>query len=101
MGIPQRLLDRSLNSLLPSMMAGLIERSKLIENTPVDDFFVNIQPRRAHRKKKHSKRSAKKHHARSKAIIKALDSVQENVSHSSEDSGTAADNLHSETQRLI
>ncbi|CAH8535748.1 unnamed protein product [Schistosoma margrebowiei] len=101
LGLPQRLLDRSLNSLLPSMMAGLIERSKLIENTPVDDFFVNIQPRRAHRKKKHGKRSARKHHAHSKAIIKALDSVQENVSHSSEDSGTAADNLHSETQRLI
>ncbi|KAH8877365.1 Steroidogenic acute regulatory protein mitochondrial [Schistosoma japonicum] len=103
LALPQRLLDRALNSLLPSMMTGLIERSQLIANTPLDDFFIDIQPHRTSRKKKRAKRSSKKHHVRSQTVIKTLDSVKENVTHSSDDSDAAADgdNLLPRNHRLL
>ncbi|CAH8497935.1 unnamed protein product [Schistosoma turkestanicum] len=103
LSLPHRLVDRALSSLLPSMITGLIDRSKFIENNPVDDFFVDIQPRHVRRKKKHSKRSGKKHRIPPHTLTKALESVQENISHSSDDSSAAVvdNNLQSETQTLI
>ncbi|CAH8848471.1 unnamed protein product [Trichobilharzia szidati] len=106
LSLPQRLLDRAMNSMLPIMMSGLIERSKALANRPVDDFFVDVQhPPMIRKKKRHSHRSGKKHRIKSHNIPK-LDSVQEGVSHSSDDNndgdgGCHTDDLNSENRRLI
>ncbi|CAH8515325.1 unnamed protein product [Heterobilharzia americana] len=100
LSLPRQILDKRLNSLLPAMMTDLIERSKSLMNRPMDDFLIDLQQRSAIEKEKHrSKRHHRKHHIQSYAIAK-LDSVQEGVSHSSDDDDYGED-LNSENRRLI